>query len=364
VLGFGPARRGRLTRPAQDIDRREPSASRGGTLEDCHPIRRLAFVALTALCAITAAAVLAPAPASARGGELQQSRAKARAIASEIAGLDAGINTAVNEYSRATRSLDAVRRQIRQNRRLQKLARKELDLARATLAARAVAMYKHQDATAMDAVFGADDFGELVTQLTMVRTLARSDRDVVRTVESTERELADRGEALTADEKTQQKLVEKCKTELSTIRSRLDERRAALAGVRSDIRRLVSEAAEKSPDPSPTVEPPQPGGDDGDGSGPWWQLIQSAAASNGVSARGMYRLMMIESGGSATIVGGGGYYGLFQYAASTWKGSWNPWRSSSITDGAAQIKATALALRQGYGHAWWDPSYTWAFQGQ
>jgi hypothetical protein len=35
----------------------------------------------------------------------------------------------------------------------------------------------------------------------------------------------------------------------------------------------------------------------------------------------------------------------------------------SITDGAAQIKATALAIRQGNGHAWWDPSYTWAFQG-
>ena len=77
----------------------------------------------------------------------------------------------------------------------------------------------------------------------------------------------------------------------------------------------------------------------------------------------MYRLMMIESGGSATVVGPGGYYGLFQYAPGTWKGSWNPWRSSSIADGAAQIKATALAIRQGYGHAWWDPSYTWAFQG-
>jgi hypothetical protein len=77
----------------------------------------------------------------------------------------------------------------------------------------------------------------------------------------------------------------------------------------------------------------------------------------------MYRLMMIESGGSAAIAGAGGYYGLFQYAPSTWKGSWNPWRSSSITDGAAQIKATALAIGRGNGHAWWDPSYTWAFQG-
>jgi hypothetical protein len=310
-----------------------------------------------------AVAALVAAPAGARTGAIQQNRDKARAIAAEVAGLDAKIGTAVSRYSGAARALDAVRRQIRENERLQRLAYKELALARATLAARAVTMYKHEDATAMDAMFGADDFGELVTELTMVRTLARCDRDILRTIETTKLELVDRAKALEADEKTQGRLVETCRSELSIIRARLDERRAALAGVRSDIRRLVADAAEKSPAPTPTVEPPQQGGGGGDGSGPWWSLIQSAAASNGVSARGMYRLMMIESGGSATVVGPGGYYGLFQYAPSTWEGSWNPWRSSSIADGAAQIKATALAIRQGYGHAWWDPSYTWAFQG-
>lgn len=295
---------------------------------------------------------------------MQENKTKARQLASEISSLDAQIGSAVARYSRATRALEAVRRQIKDNGRLQRLAYKELGLARATLAARAVAMYKHEDLSPMDAVFGAADLSDLVTQLTMVRTIARCDRDVVRTVETTKQELSDRAATLVADERTAEKLVGTCKSELSSIRASLDERRAALAGVRSDIRRLAAAAADASPKPAPTVEPPKPGGGGGDaGSGPWWPLIQGAAASNGVDARGMYRLMMIESGGSASIVGPGGYCGLFQYAPSTWKGSWNPWRSSSITDGAAQIKATALALRQGYGHSWWDPSYSWAFQG-
>ena len=312
---------------------------------------------------LLAVAVLAAAPAGARTGALQQNRDTARALAAEIAGLDGQISSAVTKYSQATRALEAVRGQIKQNQREQRLAYKELGLARATLAARAVAMYKHGDVTAVDAMFTADDFSELVTDLTMVRSLARSDRDVLRTVEKTKQELADRAKTLVADEQTKQKLAETCKDELATIRARLDERRAALAGVRADIRKLAAGAAgasAQSPKPTPTVEPPQQGGG---GSGPWWSLIQAAASGSGVSARGMYRLMMIESGGSATVVGPGGYYGLFQYAPSTWSGSWNPWRSSSITDGAAQIKATALALSQGYGHAWWDPSYTWAFQG-
>jgi hypothetical protein len=311
---------------------------------------------------LLAVAVLSAAPAGARAGALQQNRETARALAAEISGLDARISAAVTRYAQATRALEAVRTQIARNRRQQRLAYQELGVARATLAARAVAMYKHGDVTAVDAMFTADDFGELVTDLTMVRTLARSDRDVLRTVETTRRELADRAKTLVEDEKTKQRLAETCKDGLATIRARLDERRAALAGVRADIRRLAAAASTRSPSPSPTVEPPQQGGGSG-GSGPWWSLIQAAASGSGVSARGMYRLMMIESGGSATVVGPGGYYGLFQYAPSTWKGSWNPWRSASITDGAAQIKATALALSQGYGHAWWDPSYTWAFQG-
>ena len=255
-----------------------------------------------------------------------------------------------------------MRRQLKDNRRLQRLAYKELGLARTTLAARAVAMYKHEDLSPMDAVFGAADLSDLVTQLTMVRTIARADHDVVRTIETTKRELTDRAATLVADERTAEKLVGTCKSELSGIRASLDERRAALAGVRSDIRRLASAATQASPKPVPIIEPPKPGAAAA-GSGPWWPLIRSAAASNGVDARGMSRLMMVESGGSASVVGPGGYYGLFQYAPSTWSGSWNPWRSSSITDGTAQIKATALALRQGYGHSWWDPSYSWAFQG-
>jgi peptidoglycan hydrolase CwlO-like protein len=335
--------------------------TRGDGLKGSHPRRRRPIAApalLFAACLLIAA--VAASTSLARTGDLQSSREKARVLAADVAALDGRIDAAVNRYSQATRSLEAVEAQLVDNRRRQRLAYRELSVARETLAARAVALYKQDDVGALDALLGAEDFVDLVSQLTMVRAIARNDSDVMRTVEHTKRELADRSVKLAADESTAKKLVATCESELAIIRGRLDERRALLAGVHSDIRRLVAQATDDAPTPQPAVEPP---GQD-DGTGPWWSLIQATAASNGVSARGMYRLMMIESGGSASSVGPGGYYGLFQYAPATWKGSWNPWRSSTITDGAAQIRATALALRKGYGHAWWDPSYTWAFQGQ
>jgi hypothetical protein len=300
--------------------------------------------------------------ASARAGQLQADRQKAHALAGEVTALDSRIEAAVQRFAHATSSLHAVRAQIRDNTRLQRVARKELELANATLSIRAVALYKNDDVTPLDAILTADDFSELVGQFNMLRNIARGDRDVVRTIRRTKLQLADRATSLIADERTAVELVGQRGVELKTIRAQLSARRALLAGVRASIR---SDAAKQeraaSADSGPVVGPSP---DTGGGQGQWWPLIQSAAAARGVSARGMYRLMMIESGGSASIVGPGGYYGLFQYAPSTWKGSWNPFRSSSITDGGAQIKATALALSQGYGHAWWDPSYSWAFEGR
>ncbi len=339
-----------------------------GALDRCHPRRLSVSVALVGLALLACLALAAAAvPASARTGKLQSVRAKAKALANDVAALDAQIDGAVQRYSRATDSLAAVRGQIGDNKRFQRLALRELDVARATLVARAVALYKHDDVTSLDAFLTADDFNELVSQLTMVRSIAHGDRDVLRTVERTKRELADHAVSLAADERAARQLVTTRDAELKTIKAQLGERQAMLAGVRREIRAAAARQKPATPKPDQTVKPPSGGGGGGGGGGgqgAWWPLIQQAAGANGVSARGMYRLMMIESGGSASIVGPGDYYGLFQYDPTTWKGSWNPYRSASITDGSAQIRATARAVKMGYGHSWWDPSYSWAFSGR
>ena len=81
-----------------------------------------------------------------------------------------------------------------------------------------------------------------------------------------------------------------------------------------------------------------------------WSLVAGQSrlprAANGIAARGLYRLMLVESGGVATVRNGS-YCGLFQYSSATWRGSWNPWRGASIFDGAAQIKASARAIKLG-----------------
>lgn len=96
-------------------------------------------------------------------------------------------------------------------------------------------------------------------------------------------------------------------------------------------------------------------------SGDWRTLCRRAANKYGISGDGLYRLMMMESGGKARAVGAGCYYGLFQYALVTWKADWNPWRVRSVYDGAAQIEASAYAVKKGMGRALWGNTYPAAF---
>lgn len=340
-------------------------ADQGGALDRSHP--RCPWASLVAACSLLVVlGLLAVIPCPARATTLQSTREKASQLAADVGQLDARIGGAVQEYAQATAALQAVRAQISANTKNQELARGELALARTTLALRAVALYKHADVTPLDAIFTASDFGDLVAGLNMVRSITRGDNEVLRTVVRTSRQLATRAESLVADKRTAQRLVTQRQAEVAQIRARLSERRTLLSGVRDQIRALVAKQEAAPSSPSQTVTPPDSSGGGGDvgGRGKWWPFIQAAAGANGVSARGMFRLMMIESGGYASIVGPGGYYGLFQFAPMTWRGSWNPYRSASITDGSAQIKATARALHLGYGHAWWDPSYSWAFQGK
>ena len=314
-----------------------------------------------AFCLLATALSALAAATPARAGELQRDREKARELAGQIGALDARIELAVQDYARATTGLDAVRAEIRSNRRARRVAQLEFDIARGALLRRAVALYKRGDVTALDALFTAADFHQLVDQLSLVKRVTQSDRDVLRAVLSSRRELQRRSALLAADERTAERLVRERAGELERIRAELAQRKALLAGVKDDIARLASKQVKADPSPQPTVEPPSSEGAGDGGQGAWWPLIKTAAAARGVSARGMYRLMMIESGGSPTAVGPGGYHGLFQYAPTTWEGSWNPYRGASIYDGAAQIRATALAIHLGYGHSWWDPSFSWAF---
>ncbi|HET6474973.1 MAG TPA: hypothetical protein VFH93_02705 [Thermoleophilia bacterium] len=91
--------------------------------------------------------------------------------------------------------------------------------------------------------------------------------------------------------------------------------------------------------------------------GKWMPIIEVAAAKYHVRAAGIYRMMMRESGGRRYAGSSSAFKGLFQYCASTWSASWNPYRHDSIYDGSSQIFATCYAVSRGMGPQMWTTTF-------
>jgi peptidoglycan hydrolase CwlO-like protein len=310
----------------------------------------------TTLVPVLAVMLLAFAPSAARATTSADQRAAATALAAQVVQLDARLGSTVAQYAAAAQRMQTLQQAIAAERKQLRVAQYQLDLARQTLAERAAAAYKDRDVSLLDVVLGSGSFEDLMSNLDFARRLDAHDAQVVQSVQqqaaSVRRDLAD----LSAKQASLRSTLDQIGKQRAAIAASLTQRRSLLAGAKARLTSLAK------PSPTPSSIAPAASSDALAPQGSWWPAIQAAAKAKGISARGLYRLMMVESGGVATITNGVNY-GLFQYSPGTWHGGWNPWRGRPITDGAAQIKATALAIHLGYGPSWWPSTYPYAFSG-
>jgi hypothetical protein len=277
------------------------------------------------------------------------------ALSDQVARLDGRLDAVSLTYAQTAQRLDQLRQGVRATRRELRLTRYDLGVAKAGLRVRVVALYKERPVDLLDVVMGSASFEELLGRLTRMEWLTDADTKLVASIERAQERLRDEQATLTDSIARVQATMAAAAAERSRLEAALAERKSLLTRLRraAPVRaqRLVRPPAEK-PTPPVTVAV----------QGAWWPAIQAAAAQDGVDARGLYRLMLVESGGVATARNGR-YMGLFQYSAATWRGDWNPWRAQDIFDGAAQVRASARAVKLGYGPSFWPNTYGYAFSG-
>jgi hypothetical protein len=301
-------------------------------------------------------------PTAASAGALAAKKAQARAVVAQVAALDQQFNHTIATYATAMQHLATLQSQVAANRATLRLDRYQLKVSQQTLADHLVSAYKGGNAGVLNALFETGSFDDLLTRLDYVQHLTGSDAGMVQAVEQQRRRVLVVQSSLEKALRSAQQTATQVAAQRDRLNAQLGERRSMLRGLNAEVGRLVAQAKAVTPIAAARASgaPPSTAGD---GSGPWWPQIKSAAAANGIWAEGLYRLMLAESGGS-TAASNGIDYGLFQYSTATWKGSWNPWHSASILDGGAQIKATALAVHLGYGPSWWPSTYPPAFSRQ
>lgn len=282
--------------------------------------------------------------------------ARAAAVGAQISDLDARLDAVVARYGVGAQRLVVLRADMRANKAELRRAEYNLLLAKAELRRRVVAMYKERPVDLLDVVMGSASFEELLGKLTMMRRLSAADAALVSSTASKEQQLRKERRTLAESAARLQTSLTEIAGERSSLEAMLGQRRALVVELRKAAAAKAQAALRPKPKPTPTPSPSTTFS----GGGPWWPACQAAAAANGIAARGLYRLMLVESGGVATARNGA-YCGLFQYSRATWSGSWNPWRGASIFDGAAQIKASARAVKLGLGPRFWPNTFGYAF---
>ena len=198
----------------------------------------------TALFAVfgVVAVMLVAVPAASAAGSVAKAKARLAAVEARLSDVSMQSEIAVEKYNQASTQLATVQAKIDENQRQLETARKNLEQANDQLTLRAQSIYKSRDVGIIDAIFQANSFDELISQMDMMERLGNSDVDTVHAIAAYKRDIKDRRIRLIADEKSAAKLLadrEQHKNELVALQADLND----LTGtIKKQIKKLKYQA--------------------------------------------------------------------------------------------------------------------------
>jgi cell wall-associated NlpC family hydrolase len=188
------------------------------------------------LVAVFAVSLAAAGSASGEPPSVASKQAQAQSVLAQIQSLDASMEHAIEAYNLANEHLNAIRRDLEQNRITLRIAQGNLKRAQRALANRAVAIYTggETDST-LDVLVGSSSLAEIVDGLEAVDRVSDQDGQVLRDVRTFRTQVQRRRAYLKNAKARQAELVAERAAHKASIESQLAERRSMLSSIRSEI---------------------------------------------------------------------------------------------------------------------------------
>jgi peptidoglycan DL-endopeptidase CwlO len=192
-----------------------------------------------------AAALVAASPSFADPGSVSSKQAEAQSVMSQIQGLDANLERAVDAYNLANEKLAGIEGDLRTNKAELKLARANLRHAQRMLNAHLVALYTSggQD-TGLEVLLGATSMDDLINRLDTMNRVSDQSAEVLKQVKVFRAKVKQERERLQAAHVQQAKLVAERSAEKASIEGQLASRRQLLSSIKSQISQM--QAAEQA----------------------------------------------------------------------------------------------------------------------
>jgi cell wall-associated NlpC family hydrolase len=200
--------------------------------------RRILLIALTAFLVLPFAL-----PSSSAAETLAQKHARARVIMAQLAVLDARMERVVERYDAATGKLAAIQSRIIQNERTLAVTRYDLQLAKATLQQRVVAIYKQRPVDLLDVIVATKSFSSMVDQLSMLHRVSSDESAMIDSIATYRTTIQAAQTQLATEKAAAQSLVAQRTAEKDRVEHALAERQSMLRGVKAQIAALEAAQA-------------------------------------------------------------------------------------------------------------------------
>jgi peptidoglycan DL-endopeptidase CwlO len=195
---------------------------------------------LAATLAVAGGAIAEP-------SQLDQQQSRAQDVMAQIRQIDSQLSHAIEAYNLANVKLERLDGEIARNKRHLTLARQNLGVAEDRLADRVVSMYTSGEQNSTVAVLlGAESLDELLDRIETANRVSEQDATTLNQVIAYRKEVKRRAVQLSRARISQARIVETKAAQRSSIEGQLREREQALAGIRSEIRRIQAEEARRS----------------------------------------------------------------------------------------------------------------------
>jgi peptidoglycan DL-endopeptidase CwlO len=203
--------------------------------------RRQAWLFLLSFVIALAAATTA----FATPGTVSGKQAQAQAVLSQIQGLDANLEHAIDAYNLANQKLDGIEADLRENKLELRLARSNLRHAQTMLSARLVTMYTSGgEDTGLEVLLGASSIDDLMSRIDTANRVSDQSTEVVKQVKVFRTAVRTRRARLQNAHVQQASLVAERSAQKASIEGQLSERQQLLSSIKSEIGRI--QAAERA----------------------------------------------------------------------------------------------------------------------
>ncbi|HZQ81280.1 MAG TPA: NlpC/P60 family protein [Gaiellaceae bacterium] len=171
---------------------------------------------------------------------MSSKRAEAQQVMGQLQTLSDQLERARSQYDAATTQLARIQREQRENRYELHVAKHNLKVSQATIAARLRALYTSDQESTLEVILGAHSLDDVITGLDNAKTVASVDTSILAQVKQFKTAIRRSGDRLKNANEQQSRVVAERAAAKHEIESKISQAQSLYSSLQGEIKRLVA----------------------------------------------------------------------------------------------------------------------------